>query len=145
MQCIKYNTVKNSYIMKGIKHKMKQLSDKQTRFVELWTGNATETATLAGYSMPRMAGKRCLKDEYIRTLIKEKRDKEIKPMIADRHARQKFWTDTMQDSEKDMKDRLKASELLGKSEGDFLDRVQHSGDAQNPVIQKIEIEFIKAK
>jgi phage terminase small subunit len=107
---------------------MKQLTDKQLRFVELYAGNASEAAKLAGYSHPRMAGKRCLKDEYICTLIADKRKAEIKPHIKDRQARQKFWSDFMDNEEKDDKDRLKASELLARSEGDFLDRVENSGE-----------------
>jgi hypothetical protein len=45
----------------------------------------------------------------------------------------------MDNEEKDDKDRLKASELLGKSEGDFLDRVEHSGEI---AITKIKIKRI---
>ncbi len=49
--------------------------------------------------------------------------------LADRRDRQRFWTELMQDDEGEMKDRLKASELLGKSEGDFLVRLEaaHQG------------------
>ena len=36
----------------------------------------------------------------------------------------------MKNPELDYKDRLKASELLGKSEGDFLDRVENSGEVK---------------
>jgi len=114
----------------------KRLSEKQLRFIELWTGNATETATLAGYSNAKDAGTRCLKNSEICRAIKEKRSKEIKPLIATRQDRQKFWTDVMMDAEEDMKNRLKSSELLGKSEGDFLDRMQLSGDHSNPIVHR---------
>ncbi len=36
----------------------------------------------------------------------------------------------MRDTEQDIKHRLKASELLARSEGDFLDRVEHTGDIE---------------
>ena len=107
---------------------MKQLSDKQLRFVELYNGNATDTAQIVGYSNPRIAGQRLLKNVAICSLIAEKRKAEIKPHIKDRQARQKFWSDFMDNEEKDDKDRLKASELLARSEGDFLDRVENSGE-----------------
>ena len=107
---------------------MKQLTDKQLRFVELYNGNATEAAKLAGYKSPREAGTRCMRDVAICRLIQDRRSQEIKPQIKDRQARQKFWSDAMDDEERDFRDRLKASELLGKSEGDFLDRVENSGE-----------------
>jgi phage terminase small subunit len=107
---------------------MKQLTDKQMRFVELYNGNATETAQIVGYSNPRIAGQRLLKDVAICSLIQERRKKEIKSDVLDRQARQKFWSDTVTNDDEDMKNRLKASELLGKSEGDFLDRVENSGE-----------------
>jgi hypothetical protein len=40
-----------------------------------------------------------------------------------RQERQKFWSDLM-DSDENIRDRLKASELLGRSEADFTDKVQ---------------------
>lgn len=41
--------------------------------------------------------------------------------IADRAERQRFWTIAYQDESKTMSDRLRASELLGRSEADFVD------------------------
>lgn len=111
---------------------MKPLSERQLRFVELWTGVATETAALAGYSNAREAGSRCIRNKEICRLIKEKRAAEIKPEILSRLDRQKFWSDGVKNQGLDYKDRLKASELLGKSEGDFLEKIQHSGEIALP-------------
>ena len=56
-------------------------------------------------------------------------------IIADRVQRKEFWTDVMNSEEADMKDRLKASELLGKSECDFSEtRVLKGGGANTTVI-----------
>lgn len=41
--------------------------------------------------------------------------------------RRDFWERVMNDESKDMRDRLKASELLGKAGGDFVERVRHEG------------------
>ena len=109
------------------------LTDKQAKFVELYNGNATEAAKLAGYSHPDTAGKRCMQNVQICTKIQERRAKEIKSLVATRQDRQKFWSDVMMannDDEIDMKSRLRASELLGKSEGDFLERREHTGSIQ---------------
>lgn len=46
------------------------------------------------------------------------------PTIATRLERQEFWTSVLRSEDESMKDRLKAAELLGKSEGDFLERIE---------------------
>ena len=105
----------------------KKLTYKQSKFVELWTGNASETARLAGYADPRKAGFRCVNNANICQLLQEKRAEEVKPHVASRQDRQGFWTETMQDGDQKIEARLKSSELLGRSEGDFLERVQVAG------------------
>ena len=50
-----------------------------------------------------------------------------KPRIADMDEINKFWSDVMRNSEADLKDRLKASELRARSAGMFTDKVQVSG------------------
>jgi hypothetical protein len=111
----------------------KGLSDKQLKFIELWNGSPTQTAEMAGYSHPVTAGKRCMKNVAMCTRIKEKRAAEVKPLVANRIDRQKFWTETMQSAEEKIDARLKASELLGKSEGDFLDRIHQTGDMKHTI------------
>lgn len=106
-----------------------ELSAKQLLFVEAYNGNATEAALKAGYS-PKTAesqGCRLLKNVKVAEAIRARQDKAIAPLVASRQDRQKFWTGVMNDKFEKMPDRLKASELLGKSEGDFLERVNHSG------------------
>ena len=46
----------------------------------------------------------------------------------DRESRQEFWTMIALDKEERTDTRLRASELLGKSEGDFIDRHELSGN-----------------
>lgn len=40
--------------------------------------------------------------------------------VKSREERQEFWTETMDDETVNRRDRLRASELLGKSEADFI-------------------------
>lgn len=47
--------------------------------------------------------------------------------IASRTERQRFWSSIMRNAEEKTTDRLKASELLGRSECDFSDRVNIDG------------------
>ncbi len=124
---------------------MKQLSDKQLRFIELYAGNATEAATLAGYSNAKDAGTRCLKNSEICRAIAEKRSKEVVEGIADRQRLQKLWTDVAFDKDESMKERLKSSELLGKSLGVFLDKTEHSGSVNFNVPPAITVIFSNEK
>ena len=48
----------------------------------------------------------------------------FKPLIASREELQVFWTTIMRDEENGLKDRMKASEYLGKSFGMFVDKVE---------------------
>jgi len=102
---------------------------KQRRFVEAFDGNATEAARVAGYS-PRTAyaqGARLLKNVEVRAAIEAREREPREHRIATREERQGFWTAIMEDPSEETRDRLRASELLGRSQADFLDRVERSG------------------
>lgn len=108
---------------------IKKLTLKQKKFVNFYDGNATQAAIQAGYSKhtAHAIGQENLTKPIIKKAIKERHDKKDAPIIATRIERQKFWTEMMKAKEKDDNDRLKASELLGRSEGDFTEKIQHSG------------------
>jgi phage terminase small subunit len=108
-----------------------RFTPKQLKFVELYSGNGTEAARLAGYkgsdNTLAQAARDLLRNPQIKKAIEERQAKKLNPLIASREQRQEFWTAVMRDEEQTMKNRLKASELLGKSEADFTDKVEHSG------------------
>lgn len=124
--------------------KGESLSPMQQRFVDLYSGNATEAALKAGYSAKTAysMGNRLLKKVEIIKAIKERETKEITPLIATRKDRQKFWTDVMSNPDEDMKNRLKASELLGKSEADFTEKIQATGTMQIDATQTIDLSSL---
>ena len=101
------------------------LTHKQQAFIENYTGNATEAAKLAGYSEATAysLGQRLLKQPQIAEAIRAREQERQAPNIADREQRFAFWTSIMRDTNESTRDRLKASELLAKAEGDFIDRV----------------------
>lgn len=105
---------------------MDGLTVKQKRFVEAYTGNATEAAVKAGYSVKTAyaIGQENLKKPVIISAIQTREKERMGNTIADRKERQEFWTSIMRDQDAETKDRTRASELLGKSEGDFLDRTE---------------------
>ncbi|MCP3065813.1 terminase small subunit [Myxococcus sp. K38C18041901] len=129
----------------------RSLTPKQRRFAELYAGNGTEAARLAGYAgrdnVLAQTARGLLRNPHIRALIAEREGKEVGPHIATREQRQAFWTRTMEDTEEDMPQRLKASELLAKSQGDFLERVELAGKDGGPVkadvTAKVEVKHVE--
>ena len=105
---------------------MAKLRPKQQAFVNAYAGNATAAALAAGYSpkTARSQGQRLLTNDDIKDAIKARETQRLAPTIATRQERQEFWTSVLRNEEEAMKNRLKAAELLGKSEGDFLERVE---------------------
>ncbi len=113
-------------------------SPKQARFCEVYDGNRTQAAKIAGYANPEVAGCRLLKLDKIQKAIANRELIGIKSDIMTRQDRQKYWTDTIKNEEESTKDRLKASELLGKSQADFVERTRHEG----PDGQQVNIAMI---
>jgi phage terminase small subunit len=111
------------------------MNPRQRKFVEAYEGNAKAAAQAAGYATPSVDGARLMKNAEIVAAIARRESKNASPMIADREERFRFWSQVMRDSLEDMPVRLKASELLGKANGDFLDRVEHSGETTITVLK----------
>jgi len=108
---------------------MQKLTDRQEKFVQFYDGNATQAAIKSGYSKKtaKLTGHRLITNDNIRQAIQERNKVQDAPVIASRQDRQKFWSAMMNDKTADANVKLKASELLGKSEGDFTEKIQHSG------------------
>ena len=108
----------------------KELNLKQQRFVieYLKDQNATRAATRAGYSRHTAysIGSELLRKPEIKEAILSKMSKVQNTMIADRAEREQFWTDTMRKTNVEYQHRIKTSELLGKVQGDFIEKVEHS-------------------
>lgn len=157
----------------------KVLSKKHRMFIEAFNGDVVEAMTIAGFSGQesylRMKGTELLADPNIVAALKE-RSKYLNKMgnvIASRDERQMFWTSIMNNNDphhikdKDpltkhelpagnipMNVRLKASEMLGKAEGDFVERIDISGKLtiseiiqqsykiEDKSIEDIEAEYI---
>lgn len=105
------------------------LTPKQKSFCELYagnSGNAKQAAIDAGYSEKTAAeqASRLLINvnvlEYIRELSAPKENKRI----ADATEIKEFWSSILRNDMEKTNDRLKASELLGKSAAMFIDRVE---------------------
>lgn len=119
------------------------LTENQRKFVEHYCGNAANAVISAGYNVKNrqnaaVVGSALMKKPEIIEAIKERDLKQQMRSngtvrvpgtgkIATRSDRQEWWTKIMYDEDVEMSYRIKASELLGKTEGDFVERVEHSG------------------
>jgi len=93
----------------------------QQKFIDAYDGDIKKAAEKAGlsyaYCRNKLVAKGCIMEA-----IKHRQDTEVRPKgIATRQERQMFWTESMRNDELSMKDRHRASELLGKSEADFVE------------------------
>jgi phage terminase small subunit len=108
---------------------MEKLTLKQKKFCEFYvgSGNASEAARLAGYSAKSAyaTGHENLRKhevvEYIKSLTKAMSDERI----ATATERQRFWTAIMRGQMPEVESlQLKASEILAKAQGDFIQKVE---------------------
>ena len=129
--------------------KSKELTPKQQKILDCFDGDYIETAKLAGVT--HVYVKRLFTDVKYAHFQEAVRKRNAKgsskrgKLIASREERQAFWTEVLLGEDKDpvvtgydeggnavvirippkMADRLKASELLGRSEADFTDKHLH--------------------
>ena len=119
----------------------KRLPEKRRRFVEAYmgeaAGNASEAARIAGYKCPGPEGFRLLQYAEIQAAIDSRVESD--PSIMTRQERQKFWSEAARGNIDDfnsdgeainaaLSTRLKASELLARSQADFVERVKIERD-----------------
>ncbi len=109
------------------------IKERERRFVEhfMASGNATKAAGQAGYSRKTASqiGYRLLRKVQIQQAIAERAESD--PAVWTREDRQRFWTAVACGAagyrSASLHDRLKASELLGRSQADFVERIAHGG------------------
>lgn len=119
------------------------LTPRQERFVMAYVDNATSAARAAGYKNPEKVGSQLLQKPHIRKALRERDSEELRDVIASRKERQAFWTAVMRDENRRMQDRLKAAELLGKSEADFTEKRELTGANGVPLIPaEITVRFV---
>ena len=119
-----------------------KLTVKQQRFVDFYDGNATQAALKAGYS-PKTAhrsGAENMQKHAVTAAIAEREKQKSAPEIATREERQAFWSSVLRNESEQMKDRLKASELLGKSNADFIERIRQDGPIEIHVVNYADVE-----
>lgn len=164
---------------------MKELNNKHRLFVEAYTGNNIEAMRIAGFTGTdgylNQKAEELLADPLIMEAIKQRSKYRAKLLdtIAGREERQALWTAVMRNEDPHARKevdpitnvpkpleniplatRLKASELLGKSEQDFVDKVELTGQMtitdvitksyklnqkDDASIEEIEAEYYRAQ
>ncbi len=117
-----------------------RLSEQQKLFASEFVkngGNGTEAAIVAKYKNPAVAASRLLRNDKVLAYIDKLNEEIISSRIATAQERQEYWTSLMRGEKVDefvsergevvkvaakMTDRIKASELLGKSQLDFVEK-----------------------
>ena len=101
------------------------MNQRRRAFCEAYlaSGNATEAAREAGYSA-RSQGQRLLTFADVQEYLAARNQEISAASTAQVEEIRQFWTATMRDQGAKTGDRLKASELLAKTYGAFLDRVE---------------------
>lgn len=106
------------------------LNERQQRFVLAYDGNATEAARKAGYEGDSntlgVTGFELLRNPNIKTAIDARMAEVKRKLIGSKLDRQKWLRDVMDDPSAKLSDKLKAAELLSKTEGDLLQKIEHS-------------------
>lgn len=124
--------------------KPRELTPRQQAFCEYYaaSGNATEAARLAGYRKPHPQGAENLQKPTIAAYIAQLTAAQDEARVATVKERQEWWTAVMRGEHREFepKDRLKASELLGRCQGDFIERLKLSNDADAPL--SINVTFV---
>lgn len=111
---------------------MSKLNARQKKFADEYiiTGNITQSAIKAGYSesYADSQGYRLLGIVGMKEYIQERNRQLDKEKIADMQEVHEFWASILRDEENSTSDRIRVSELIGKTNGAFLDRVEQTGD-----------------
>lgn len=121
------------------------LSHRQQAFIDNYTGNATEAAKLAGYSEATAysSGQRLLKQPQIAEAIRAREQERQAPNIANREQRLAFWTAVMRDPDESTRDRLRASELLAKAQGDFLIKIDEESETHIDLTAAVRLVLLE--
>ncbi|MBO0959554.1 terminase small subunit [Neobacillus sp. MM2021_6] len=126
-----------------------KLTEKQQRFVDYYlsSGNAEDAAKKAGYNA-RGNTTKLLQNTTIQNAIAERNKQIESDRIADMEEVKRFWTNTMRDDEVELKDRLKASEYIAKTNAAFIEKQQISGETTHNIktdadLSKLSVEELK--
>lgn len=104
------------------------LSEQQKKFADLYiaSGNAKQAYIEAGYkardNVAEASASRLLRNVKVTTYIEERNKDLESDRISDMEEVKQFWSETMRNAEVELKDRLKASEYIAKTNAAFIEK-----------------------
>lgn len=118
-----------------------ELTQRQRAFAESYArhGIAERAAIEAGYSRntARAQSARLLANVGIAHHIASLASRATDSAVADIAERRAFWTAAMRNTNAELRDRLRASEILARAAGDFI-----AGNDQPATLTRVIVEFI---
>lgn len=107
------------------------MTPRQRKFADEYIicGNATQAYKAAYPNITKQrtaesAGARLLSNVKVAEYIRNRNNEISNCRIADMREVKEFWSGIMRDSRQEMKERLKASELIAKTNGAFIEKVK---------------------
>lgn len=105
---------------------------RQQKFIKAFAGNATEACRKAGYwgddATLATQGWRLLRNAEVRAAIDAREEGAFAPIVLTREERQEAWSRIASDPREKTADRLKALEMLGRSQADFTEKLEVKGE-----------------
>ena len=107
----------------GIKSSFTEKERAVINLVAAGINDVAKACRMVGYDNPsKKAHELLLRDDFY-TAIENAADPEADVVVKSQTARKRFWARIMNDEEASHKDKIRASELLAKASGDFVDQV----------------------
>ena len=127
---------------------MLKLNARQKSFCEFYvaSGNATESAIKAGYKekTSRVTASKMLTKANIKKYIKELQEKTKTSRIMTAIERREFLTEVIKNGNEKVQDRLKALDILNKMDGEYIEKMQLSGQVNTNPLSGLTTEELRA-
>lgn len=125
-----------------------KLNSRQKSFCEYYvaSGNATESAIKAGYS-EKYTNKNVSKirqNTAVQEYIKELQEKAKTNRIMTAVERREFLTEVIKNGNEKLQDRLKALDILNKMDGEYIEKMQLSGQVNTNPLSGLTTEELRA-
>ncbi|WP_314396357.1 terminase small subunit [Leptotrichia shahii] len=124
-----------------------KLNARQKTFCEFYvaSGNATESAIKAGYSNNYANAQtyKLLEKVGIKEYIKELQEKAKTSRIMTAIERREFLTELIKNRNEKAADRLKALDILNKMDGEYMEKIQMTGEIKTNPFKELTLEELK--
>ena len=124
-----------------------KLNVRQKAFCEFYvaSGNATESAIKAGYreQTARVTASKILTKANIQEYVKELQEKAKTSRIMTSIERREFLTELIKNGNEKAADRLKALDILNKMDGEYMEKIQMTGEIKTNPFKELTLEELK--